>query len=303
MLRRMTVFIFSLLFLTDCWSAQQTVQGPRYGNSPDKPAKPIYRLAIHPLHNPKKLAATYLPLVDFLNKHVDGVSFQLEASRDYAAYEVKIRAREAELLLPNPWQTLEAIKQGYNVIATAGDAVDFRGIFLVRKESSIKSPDDIKGKVVSYPSPTALAATILPQFYLHTHGVNVNRDIDSRYVGSQESSIMSVFLRQSDVGATWPPPWRAFQKEHPKEAAQMRVLWETQTLVNNSVMVRNDVPDHLRDRIRDLLVGLQYTEEGRMLLSGMETARFHLATDADYAPVRKFIQRFERDIRHVELKE
>jgi phosphonate transport system substrate-binding protein len=68
-------------------------------------------------------------------------------------------------------------------------------------------------------------------------------------------------------------------------------------------MVRNDVPDQLRDRIRDLLVGLQYTEEGRMLLSGMETARFHLATDADYAPVRKFIQRFERDIRHVELKE
>jgi len=61
----------------------------------------------------------------------------LEASRDYQAYEVKFRNRKPELILPNPWQTLEAIKVGYQVIAMAGDAEDFNGIFIVRKDSGI----------------------------------------------------------------------------------------------------------------------------------------------------------------------
>ena len=68
------------------------------------------------------------------------------------------------------------------------------------------------------------------------------RDIENRYVGSQESSIMNAYLGQTAAGATWPPPWRAFQKEHPREAAELKVIWETESLVNNSVMVRDDVP-------------------------------------------------------------
>lgn len=302
MLQRMHIFVFVPLLLAACGPSPQQAEGPRYSNTSATPTTPVYRLAIHPMYNPSKLTAAYQPLVDYLNRHIEGVSFQLEASRDYVTYETKFRAREAEFILPNPWQTLEAMKAGYGVIAIAGEANDFRGIFLVRRDSAIKMPADVKGKVVSYPSPTALAATILTQFYLHTHGVNVNQDIDNRYVGSQDSSIMHVFLRQSDVGTTWPSPWRTFQKDHPQEAAQMKVAWETPPLINNSVMVRNDVPPQIRERVRKLLTELNRTAEGRTLLSGMETARFHHATDADYAPVREFIQRFEREVRPVELR-
>lgn len=302
MLQRMHIFVFVPLLLAACGPSPQQAEGPRYSNTSAKAVAPVYRLAIHPLYNPNKLTAAYQPLIDYLNRHMEGVSFQLEASRDYTAYEAKFRAREAEFLLPNPWQTLEAMKVGYGVIAIAGYSYDFMGIFLVRRDSNIKTPADLKGKVVSYPSPTALVATIMPQYYLQTHGVDVNRDIDNRYVGSQESSIMHVFLKQSHVGATWPSPWRTFQKDHPQEAAQMKVIWETPPLINNSVMVRNDVPPQIRDQVRKLLTELSDTEEGRALLHGMETARFHSAINGDYVPVREFIQRFEREVRPVELR-
>ncbi|MEZ4694041.1 MAG: PhnD/SsuA/transferrin family substrate-binding protein [Aliarcobacter sp.] len=49
------------------------------------------------------------------------------------------------------------------VFAKMGDDENFRGIFLVRKDSGIKNFEDLKGKKISYPAPTALAATILPQ--------------------------------------------------------------------------------------------------------------------------------------------
>lgn len=261
-----------------------------------------YRFAVHPLHNPQKLSEAYQPLIDYLNLQLKGVQIDLEASRDYQAYEKKFRAREPEFLLPNPWQTLQAQKVGYHVIAMAGDENDFKGIFIIRKDSAIKVPADLKGKVVSYPSPTALAAAIMPQNYLYTHGIDINRDIQNTYVGSQESSIFNVFLGKSAAGATWPPPWRLFQKDHPAEAAQLQVIWETPSLINNSVMVRDDVPEAIREQVRKTLLDLAKTPQGQAILAGMETSSFHPADDAHYGVVAEFIKRFEKKVRPVEGK-
>ncbi len=289
-----------LILIAACEQSAESPQGPVYSDTPAEPVKPLYRLAVHPLHNPNKLAEAYQPLIDYLNQQIGTANFELEASRDYQAYEAKFRAREPEFLLPNPWQTLQAIKRGYHVIAMAGDAEDFKGIFIVRKDSGIHQPSDLKGKVVSYPSQTALAACIMPQYFLHSQGLDVNRDIVNRYVGSQESSIMNAYLGESAAGATWPPPWRLFQKDHPIQAAELEVAWETPPLMNNSVMARDDVPEPIRDQVKTLLLTLNSTSTGQMILAGMETARFHAADDASYDRVRDYVDAFEKKVRPVE---
>jgi phosphonate transport system substrate-binding protein len=281
---------------------QQEVEekGPQFGAKPLAAEVPVYDLAVHPLHNPAKLILAYQPLIDYVNGRLQGARLSVEASRDYAKFEEKYQARKPEFILPNPWQTLQAMKVGYRVIAMAGDPQDFKGTFVVRKDSRLSTPADLKGKVVSYPSPTALAACIMPQYFLHNHGIDVNTDIENRYVGSQESSIMNAYLGQTALGATWPPPWRAFQKEHPQEASELKVLWETDPLVNNSVMVRDDIPGRVVEQVRALLLGLEETAQGKSILAGMETARFLSATDEDYDVVRQYIARFEREVRPVE---
>jgi len=273
-----------------------------YSNVAANNATTIYSFAIHPLYNPQKLFQAYQPLVDQINHDLKGAQIELEASRDYAAYEQKFRARTPAFLLPNPWHTLEAKKVGYHVIAMAGDPADFKGIFLVRKDSGIKGPLDLKGKVVSYPSPTALAAAIMPQYFLYKKGININRDIRNEYVGSQESSIMNVYLGKSAAGVTWPTPWRLFQKEHPLEANQLKLIWQTPPLINNSVMVRDDVPAEVRDQVRKTLLELTNSPEGKAILSVMETNRFYPANDASYDVVSNYIKHFEKVIRPVESK-
>ncbi len=294
------------LLPTACERGPAPAVGPRYADAPAG-GPPLYRLAIHPLHNPAKLTQAYQPLVDLLNQSIPEARFELEASRDYAAYEAKFRAEgpaRPELLLPNPWQTLQAMKAGYRVIAMAGNADDFKGIFIVRKDSPIKVPADLKGKTVVYPAPTALAACIMPQWFLHRNGIDVNRDIQNRYVGSQESAILNALSGDAAIAATWPPPWRVFQRDHPAQAAQLRVIWETPPLLNNSVMVRDDVPAAIRERVSTLLFELYKTAEGRAALvgMGMETGPFYPADDASYAPVREFVARFEREVRPVEQR-
>lgn len=274
--------------------------GPRYAQAPQGSSTPVLRFAIHPLHNPQKLASAYQPLIDHLNRQLSGVQLELEASRDYAEFERKLRQRGPDFLLPNPWQTLEAGKVGYHVLAMAGEASDFKGLILVRRDSRIGQISDLKGKPISYPSPTALAACILPQWFFRSNGLDVTRDLDNRYVGSQESSILNVYLGQTSAGATWPPPWRAFQKDHPREAAELRVAWETPSLINNSVMARDDVPEAIVATVRRTLLELEGSAAGREILAGMETARFRPAGDKDYEQVRQFIAEFEAKVRKVE---
>lgn len=293
--------LLCILLLFGCGPSSGPATGPAYSPQPAGENKPTYSFAVHPLHNPNMLFERYQPLIDYLNRELRDIRLVLEASRDYQDFERKFRARAPAFILPNPWQTLEAMKVGYHVQAMAGDPSDFKGIFIVRRDGGVRTPADLKGKSVSYPSHTALAACILPQSWLHDQGIDILRDIDNHYVGSQESAIMNVYLGETAAGATWPPPWRAFQKEHPKEAAALKQVWETTSLPNNSVMARDDIPAGIVGRVRALLMDLETAPDGRAILSGMETARFHPADDQTYAPIRNFITRFEQEVRKVEV--
>lgn len=294
------IFVFVFLFgtLPGCGKKAES-QGPQFGTIPASPKIPVYRFAVHPLHNPAKLVTAYQPLIDYLNSRLQGAQLGLEASRDYADFEKKYSEGKPEVILPNPWQTIQAVKAGYHVIAMAGEPEDFKGIFIVRKDSNLKKPADLKGKAVSYPSPTALAACIMPQYFLYEQGININSEIENRYVGSQESSIMNAYLGLTAAGATWPPPWRAFQKDFPQEAAELKVIWETDSLINNSVMVRDDIPEQVAEQIRELLLELDETPEGKLILAGMETAHFLPASNADYDVVRQYIDNFELKVRPI----
>lgn len=296
-----SIMLFIVWLFSSC-HPQPKATGPKYSDVPSSQTIPVYHFAVHPLHNPTKLSETYQPLMDYLNEKLKTAQLTLESSVDYANFEEKYTKRGPDFLLPNPWQTIQAMELGYSVIAMAGLPDDFKGIFIVRRDGGIRYPSDLKGKAVSYPASTALAACIMPQYFLHEQGININTDIENQYVGSQESSIMNVYLNKTAAGATWPPPWRAFQKNFPAEAAQMKVIWETEPLINNSVMVRDDVPADIRELVQKYLLELYETPEGQEILSNIETARFLPANNKDYEIVKIYIERFEKEVRKVEIK-
>jgi len=256
-----------------------------------------YRFAIHPLHNPTRLFEVFNPLLEYLNHNIQGVNFTLEASRDYQTFDNKLKFETVHFALPNPYQTLIAMEHGYRVIAKMGDDSNFKGIILVRKDSQIKKPSDLVGKIVSYPAPTALAATMLPQYYLHTHGLDINKDIQNKYVGSQESSIMNVFLGSTAAGATWPQPWKALSDERPELKAQLEVIWETQSLPNNSVVVRSDISESIANQVSSLLANLHNTSEGKQILEKMYLSKYEIADNETYNSVKLFIDQFNKNIR------
>jgi phosphonate transport system substrate-binding protein len=273
---------------------------PVYAAQPASAEEAVLVFAVHPLHNPQKLASLYQPLVDHLNTQLPHGKLRLEASSSYAAFEEKLRRREVHLALPNPYQTVTAEAWGYRVLAKAANDADFRGIILVRKDRRIERPTDLRGQAISFPAPTALAATLLPQRWLHDQGLDLRR-VELRYVGTQESSILNVALGETAAGATWPQAWRSFQADQPELASRLTVKWETGALVNNSIMVRDDVDPAVAQSLREALIGLTGEDAGRQVLRRLEISGFKAADSRTYDAVRDFLRDFERDVRKIEV--
>lgn len=290
-----------LFLFASCAPPQDSPYRPTY-QAPPTDGTGVYILGVHPLHNPKRLHAIFGPLVDYLSAQIPGAEFKLEGSRDYAAYDKKLYARRFHFALPNPYQTVNALRHGYRVFGKMGDDESFRGIILVRRDSEVKTVKDLVGTAVSFPAPTALAATMMPQQYLVEQGLDVMKDVDIRYVGSQESSIMSVFLGNVSAAATWPPPWRALAKERPELEQALIVKWSTSALPNNGLVVRDDVPKAITEQFSRIILSLHTHPEGRALLRPIELSQFEAATDSTYDPVVSFLKRFNDEVRPIELK-
>ena len=289
------VAALAALLIVGCGKQQEETYQPTFSpRGADKPRE--YIVGIHPLHNPQHLVEVYGPVVDYLNVTIPQAHFRLEASRNYEEFEKKLYSGHFDFAMPNSYQTVRSLKNDYRVFAKMGNDEMFRGIILVRKDSGIRTVADLKGKKVSYPALTALAATMMPQYYLHTHGIDVNRDIENLYVGSQESSIMNVYLGNVAAGGTFPLPWEAFQKEHPGKARELELKWETESMINQGVVARDDVPEKLASRVAQLLDTLHTTNEGKAILARMPLSRFELADDKSYRVVQDFLRKFSEKV-------
>ncbi|MFZ3087761.1 MAG: phosphate/phosphite/phosphonate ABC transporter substrate-binding protein [Methylotenera sp.] len=299
MFRNGWIWALILMLLGSCGKQEEVAYQPGF-TTKSKDQLKEYVVGIHPLHNPQRLIEVYGPIVEYINLHIPEARFRLEASRNYEEFDKKLYAGHFDFAMPNPYQTVRALKHGYHVFAKMGDDEEFRGIILVRKDSGIRKVSDLKGKTVSYPAKSALAATMMPQYYLHTHGIDVNRDIENHYVGSQESSILNVFRGHVAAAATWPLPWKSFSAEHPEMASQLEVKWQTAPLQNNSWVVRHDVPQLIVNKFKMRLLSLNDSPEGKRMLARLPISRFEPATNDTYRPVVNFLETFSKDVRTVE---
>lgn len=283
------------LVLAGCSPADTAPYEPSYAASPAASERGAeYVFAIHPLHNPKRLFEVYQPLVELINERADGAFLlKLEASRDYAAFETKLRAGKFAVALPNPYQSLQAADNGYRIVAKMGSDERFRGIIIVRRDANIAEVADLAGAAISFPAPTALAATMMPQLFLFQNGLG--RDaFEARYVGSQESAIMNVLLGKTAAAGTWPPPWEAMLRRRPELAEQLKVRWQTDPLVNNGVVVHEALDASHAALITEVLLDLHRHERGQAILRDMEIARFEAADQHSFEPVRVFLSEFDQ---------
>ena len=285
------LFFISILFLLGACDTTNN-DSLSYAPAAVKKEFKVYKIGIHPYLNSAKTYAIYRPLFDYFEEQLPDVQLIIETSSDYADYEKKLYRGDFDFSLPNPYQTLQAIEKGYVVIAKMKPDDVFRGIFVARKDSNLKDIQMLKHSAVSFPAPTALAASMMPLMFLHKNGIDTNKDITKKFVGSQYSSILNTYSKDSLVGATWPPPWELWKKENPQKAQEMEVVWQTKPLINNSIVVKKDTDKELVIQMTTLLLGCHKDIKCKKLLDNAGFDGFAQAQNSDYDVVKDFMQEY-----------
>ena len=267
---------------------------PRFVAPPAKGRVIEYSFGVTPMSNFRNIYEDFQPIVDYLNGGLTGARLVLEVPRGLAEHQRQLQARHFDFALSNPYHTLRATQRdGYRIFAKMGDDAAFRGIWAVRRDAGIASLQDLKGKAVSFPPRSALAATMMTQLQLKQAGLDPARDIEAYYVGSQHASIMEAYTGRAAAGATWPLAWTTFQRVHPAEARELETRFPTSPMVNQGIVARDDVPPELVARVGELMVAMHTTEKGRALLAQVPITRFERASDAQYQVVREFIEKYK----------
>jgi len=255
-----------------------------------------YTVGVHPYLNSKKAYLSYRPILDYLQEKMPGVKFELQTASEYGEYEKKLYAGVYDFALPNPYQTLNSFKHGYKVIAKMKPDSVFRGVIVARKSKKLKNIRELTGQTVSFPAKTALAAAMMPLYFLHENGLDVKNDIKLKFVGSQFSSIMNAYTGDAIAAATWPPPWEQWQRENPKMAEEMEVVWITKPLVNNGFVVKSSIDGTISSEVARALVELDKTEKGAEILRNAGFEGFEYADETRYVPVKKFLESYDKAI-------
>jgi phosphonate transport system substrate-binding protein len=286
--------VMGVVFLGLILSAPSFAQGYKPGGSARTEDALIF--GIHPYSNPKDLFEAYEPVARYLERKIPGIRVEIEASRDYADYEAKLAAGRFHLALPNPYETLLSLKHGYGVIAKMTPDDDFRGLIIVRKDRRIKALPQLAGGTVSFPSPTAVAGTMLPLWMLHGQGLVSGKTFNAKFVGSQFSSILNAYAGDVDACGSTVRFWRVWSRDNPDKAAEMEVLARTESLPHNAVVARHDVDKALTARIAKVLAGMDSDPALDQSQFKQDQAHFELAGDASYQPMREFLVRYDQAI-------
>lgn len=253
-----------------------------------------YRFGVTPMSNFRDIYDVFQPVIDYVNAGLPDARLVLEVPRGLAEHEQQLAAHNFAFALSNPYHSWRAAQDGYHIFAKMSDDTAFRGIWVVRKDSAIRTLADLKGKKLCFPPKSALAATMMTQLQLKEAGIDPDRDAHVSYVGSQHASIMEVFMKGADAGATWPLAWTTFQRQYPEQARQLDVRFPTGSLINQGLVARDDVPPELVRRVGALLAGMHDNARGRALLAQVPIVSIVPASAADYDVVRVFLDKHSK---------
>lgn len=218
------------------------------------------------------------PLVRYLERTL-GMKVEFTPVNDYPAAVEALVNRQADLVWFGGFTHVQAqIRSGGRVIPIAQREEDahFRSVFITRTDSGIRQLADLRGKQVSFGSPSSTSGHLMPRSFLLQAGIDPDRDFRRvAFSGAHDATIASVASGRVDAAALDITVWRKFVEEKRVDTNRVQVFHTTPPFFNYNWSVHADMPEALRNRIAQALFGLSMdTAEGREILTLNRATRY-----------------------------
>jgi phosphonate transport system substrate-binding protein len=211
------------------------------------------------------------PLTKYLERTV-GMKVDFVPVNDYPAAVEALVNKQVELVWFGGFTYVQAqIRSGGKIIPIAQREEDtsFRSVFITQTNSGIKRLADLKGKQVSFGSPSSTSGHAMPRSFLLDAGIDPEKDFKRvAYSGAHDATIAAVVNGRVDAAALDITVWRKFVSENKVDTTKVDVFYTTPPYFNYNWSVHADMPAPLREKITAALLNLNMNNpEGKEILT------------------------------------
>ena len=174
----------------------------------------------------------------------------------------------------------------------------YYGLIFVRKDSGINDSLDMKGKTFAFVDQATTAGYLFPLAYFKRNGIKDYKTYfkETYFTGTHEDAIYDVLNRKADIGAAKNTVFYKHLDNDPRVSNELIVLSESITVPENGLAVRKDLPGPLKDKLKNVLLGMNGDPDGARILKEFMSQRFIETTDLEYEGVYKYLNDIELDI-------
>lgn len=244
-----------------------------------------------PQYSPSVSVQRWQPLLDHLSRQTGGENRFITAP-SVTIFEERVLSGQYDYAFLNPLLFQQARhKIGYRALARDEQALS--GVLVVRRDGPA-SLTELRGQVIAFPAPRALAATLLSRRDLQRAGIPHG----VIYLGTHESVFRSVRQGEHVAGGG---SRRTFELLPEAERAELRILHQTAPVVSHIFAVHPRVPRAEAERVQKALLALHRHAQGKTLLTGVGMKQVVFAREAEFASLEglRFPQRPRRIDMHV----
>ena len=224
-----------------------------------KKEEKVIKMGFVPLKNSEKLVEDLKPISDYLSERL-GVKVEAFTASNYIGVVEGLGSGSVDFGIIPPFSSLLAQKQSNAkpILTSKGktEKPGYTAELYVRKDSGIKSLQDVKGKKVAFVDPSSSSGYIYPGAMLVNAGLNLDKDISYQFSGGHDKSLQLLLNKDVDVIATFDGVEDRYAKDFPQAKTDIQKLATSDmipgVMVTTSSKMDKELQEKLEKALRDI---------------------------------------------------
>ena len=252
------IFVFSIV---GCTTKTET-----------KKEEKVIKMGFVPLKNSEKLVEDLKPISDYLSERL-GVKVEAFTASNYIGVVEGLGSGSVDFGIIPPFSSLLAQKQSSAkpILTSKGKTgkPGYTAELYVRKDSGIKSLQDVKGKKVAFVDPSSSSGYIYPGAMLVEAGLNLDKDISYQFSGGHDKSLQLLLNKDVDVIATFDGVEERYAKDFPQAKTDIQKLATSDMIPGVMVTASSKMDKELQEKLEKALRDIEKDPKMKELFTKM----------------------------------